>query len=86
MAPLAADSVFSEETLAQNGTGASVSKPTQSNAAVGADGSQDAQLVAAKADVEKALTAFGGESMTMEMALRHVVTKVTDEGLGDRDF
>ena len=27
------------------------------------------------------MTAFGGESMTMERALRHVVTKVTDEGL-----
>ncbi|WP_151718923.1 flagellar motor protein MotB [Gemmobacter serpentinus] len=40
-----------------------------------------AQLHEAKADIDKALTAFGGESMTMERALRHVVTRVTDEGL-----
>jgi chemotaxis protein MotB len=32
-------------------------------------------------DVEKALLARGGESNTMEQLLRHVVTKVTDEGL-----
>jgi chemotaxis protein MotB len=32
-------------------------------------------------DVEKALFARGGESNTMEQLLRHVVTKVTDEGL-----
>lgn len=40
-----------------------------------------AQMHAAKADIDKALTAFGGESMTMQRALRHVVTRVTDEGL-----
>jgi len=38
-------------------------------------------LQAQAAEIEKALTARGGESMTMERALRHVITKVTDEGL-----
>jgi chemotaxis protein MotB len=32
-------------------------------------------------DVEQALVARGGESNTMERLLRHVVTRVTDEGL-----
>ncbi len=39
------------------------------------------ELKAMQSNVEEQLTAFGGESMTMQQALRHVVTKVTDEGL-----
>jgi len=34
-----------------------------------------------KSEVDRLLTAFGGESMTMKRALRHVTSKVTDEGL-----
>lgn len=34
-----------------------------------------------KSDVDKQLAAFAGESMTMQDALRHVITRVTDEGL-----
>ncbi|QCO55917.1 chemotaxis protein MotB [Pseudorhodobacter turbinis] len=40
-----------------------------------ADAKMEAELI------EKALLARGGESMTMERALRHVITKVTDEGM-----
>ena len=40
-----------------------------------------AEMKEMKSDVDKQLTAFGGESMTMERALRHVITRVTDEGL-----
>ncbi len=79
------DSVFSEETLAQNGTGASQKKPTEANAAKGlavldtaSAAANDAQ---AFAEVERALTAMSGESMAASEALRHIVTKVTDEGL-----
>jgi chemotaxis protein MotB len=64
------DSVFTEETLSRNGTGASVAKEAGK-----------AELASLQQSVDKALTALGGESMTMEQALRHVVTKVTDEGL-----
>ena len=73
------DSVFTEETLAQNGTGADSAKPTESNAARGAVGEDggDAEL----SDMERKLVAKGGESNTMQQALRHVVTRVTDEGL-----
>jgi chemotaxis protein MotB len=81
------DSVFTEETLAQTGTGASVSQPTDADRARGdtgtsdGDGSAAAAETQAMADVEQALLARGGESMTMEQLLRHVVTRVTDEGL-----
>ncbi|GHC51859.1 flagellar motor protein MotB [Neogemmobacter tilapiae] len=42
---------------------------------------RQAAAQAQKDAVDKQLTALAGESMTMEQALRHVVTKVTDEGL-----
>jgi len=76
------DSVFSEMTMAQSGTGGSVAKPSEQNQAMGSDGDLDAQaeqeaLEALVAD----LLARSGESMTMEKLMRHVVTKVTDEGL-----
>jgi chemotaxis protein MotB len=80
------NSVFSEETMAHTGTGAVDRKA----AAAAADSSgKDAGQGAAREgraqseleNVEKALLARGGESNTMERLLRHVVTKVTDEGL-----
>lgn len=82
------DSIFSETTMAQSGTGASSEHPTEANKARGDTGATEAEIAAAEAvekkalaEVEKALTAQGGESMTMERLLRHVVTRVTDEGL-----
>ncbi len=80
------DSVFSEETLAQNGTGASLKKPTESNAARGSSGVDPAQEAAGLEEaqfsaIEDALTGKSGESMVSDGALRHIVTKVTDEGL-----
>ena len=74
------DSIFSEQTLAKNGTGASNARATSEDKAKG-DAGQAAQEAKAMAEVQQALTAHGGESMTMERLLRHVVTKVTDQGL-----
>ena len=80
------NSIFSENTLTKSGTGASDQRPTAENKASGATGTA-ADAEAAKAEqkvleqVVQALTAQGGESMTMERLLRHVVTRVTDEGL-----
>ena len=65
------DSIFSEETLPQNGTGAS-----QENAA----DQRQAQQEALKS-LDENLRGLGGESAVMENALRHVVTRITDEGL-----
>jgi chemotaxis protein MotB len=73
------DSVFSEEVLAQSGTGASDDHPTEANQSRGAAGA--GAVAEQKAAVDAALAARGGESMTMRRALRHVVTRVTDEGL-----
>ncbi|MDZ4392227.1 flagellar motor protein MotB [Cypionkella sp.] len=80
------DSTFSEETLAKNGTGASSRQPTESDKARGAAASGEAAAAAAAEQgrmeqIAKTLIAQGGESMTMQRMLRHVVTKVTDEGL-----
>ena len=85
------DSVFTEETLAQNGTGASLKRPSESNAAKGSSGvdPSDAEKAAEEkaaedagfAKLEEALSAFSGESMVSDKALRHIVTRVTDEGL-----
>ncbi len=80
------NSVFTEETLSQTGTGATLSQPTDADRARGDTGTDasDAEGAAAAqelAAVEQNLLARGGESMTMEQLLRHVVTRVTDEGL-----
>ena len=77
------DSVFAEETMAHTGTGAmdrktSTTTDTEvSGPGEGGNGKAKSELE----DVEKALLARGGESNTMQQLLRHVVTRVTDEGL-----
>jgi chemotaxis protein MotB len=81
------DSVFSEDTLAKSGTGATAENAAAADAARGdtaprpGQGAEGTSAEAQQQAVEKALTARGGESMTMERALRHVITRVTDEGL-----
>ena len=80
------DNVFSEETLAQNGVGATLKKATESNAARGSSGLDQAQDSSAQDSasftaVEEALSGMSGESMAADDALRHIVTRVTDEGL-----
>lgn len=76
------DSVMAEDSLAKDGTGASATKPTsetqpRSESRAKARQEEEEKL----ADVQKSLLARSGESMTMERLLRHVVTRVTDEGL-----
>ena len=81
------DSVFSEDQIAQNGTGASSLKPSMENQAKGQTGAdpKDAEAEAAYQQevrhIEEALMGIGGESMVSEEAARHIVTRVTDEGL-----
>ena len=81
------DSVFTEQTLARSGTGASTANPTEQDKARGDQGAtegqgrDDAAAEQVLREVEKVLTALGGESMTMESLMRHVVTRVTDQGL-----
>jgi chemotaxis protein MotB len=78
------DDIFTDQTLANSGTG--VSQPTLGNEPVrteeqaAADAAAAAQ-VAALRDIEAILMGKGGESMISELALRHVITRLTDEGL-----
>ena len=80
------DSIFSEETLPQNGMGATSEHATRKEAASGETGSnseggeRDSSDEALEA-IESELMARGGESTVMENALEHIVTRITDEGL-----
>lgn len=69
------DSPLSEDELVSSGRVASapLSQPES--------GGQNAEMQELQQEVESKLAALSGESMTMDQALRHVVTKVTDEGL-----
>jgi chemotaxis protein MotB len=77
------DSVYSEETMAQSGTGAGQTLPTVERQASGAllgqdDGEASDSALAA---VAEALLGHSGESMFRELLQRHIVTRITDEGL-----
>ena len=80
------DSVFSEQTMAQTGTGAADSNSSASSAdtagnAAGRGIAGEGRAQSDLEDIEKALMARGGESSTMQQLMRHVVSRVTDEGL-----
>lgn len=73
------ESIFSEEVLTQTGTGASARTPTEERQARGREGDgqgQDSDQAALE-KIEKLLSARSGESMSSELALRHVTTKLT---------
>ncbi|MEP5731471.1 MAG: flagellar motor protein MotB [Sulfitobacter sp.] len=76
------DSIFSEEALPQTGTGGTNKRISSENKSRGDTGTgtedeKTAELLA----IEEALMGRGGESQVMENALRHVITRITDEGL-----
>jgi chemotaxis protein MotB len=77
------DSTFTQEQLAKNGTGGSSDEALAETRS--AEQAANAAAVAAEeknlSQIESALSGRGGESMTMQRLLKHVVTKVTDEGL-----
>ncbi|MCR8724345.1 flagellar motor protein MotB [Frigidibacter sp. ROC022] len=76
------ESVFSEDNLAENAEAGAEppgdAPPTgQSGAGTGAAGDEARAFGA----IERALSAQSGESMAADRTLRHIVTRVTDEGL-----
>ncbi|KEO54330.1 flagellar motor protein MotB [Thioclava pacifica] len=81
------DSVFSEDQIAQTGTGAASYRPTEERQARGQSSAEDkqdtdkAQFDQMAKSIEQALMGVGGESMVTQQLARHIVTKVTDEGL-----
>ncbi|MFN4204530.1 MAG: flagellar motor protein MotB [Tabrizicola sp.] len=80
------NSVFAEETMAHTGTGAvdrksAAASATEAGEDTGKGAAGEGRAMSELQDVEQALLARGGESNTMERLLRHVVTRITDEGL-----
>lgn len=80
------DSVFSEITLPQNGTGATSNRPTEARQARGetgmdADGAGQTRDEEVFTSVEARLLGKGGESKVMKNDLQHITTRLTDEGL-----
>ena len=80
------DSIFSENVLPQNGIGASAQATTPQKQARGStgvrseDGTEDTPQEVFDS-VEEGLLGRGGESSVMANMLKHVVTRITDEGL-----
>lgn len=81
------DSIFSEESLAENGTGSAKNSGTSDKSSKEEEEEDEAEA-AAKAqeeaelnETEEMLTGRAGESMVSADLARHIVTKVTDEGL-----
>lgn len=84
------DSVFTENTLAQNGTGAGlISQASETDDTAKQDASsRNGETGGEKDDVpdpmeqlEKMLSGNAGESMVSDLLQRHVITRLTDEGL-----
>ncbi len=80
------DSMMSERVLPQNGTGASSLRPTDARQSRGSTGVDES--LASRSDqeadfsaVEEALRGRSGESLVSPDALKHIITRVTDEGL-----
>ncbi len=71
---LMGDSLFALDTRARNRAGGTADE-------AGAADGIDQAVAEVQAVVEKALLDRGGESRTMEQLLRHVITRVTDEGV-----
>ncbi|MFK7876005.1 MAG: flagellar motor protein MotB [Paracoccaceae bacterium] len=80
------DSVFTEETLARNGTGATLENPSEASQARGQDGEASDEddsegIEEAAKQLELELTGSGGESSLTENEIQHINTRITDEGL-----
>lgn len=78
---LAGNSIFAEETLIRNGTGAVSPDHAREPGTGSQPGSGPQEINEKRESIEKALLARSGESMTMERMMRHVVTRVSDQGL-----
>jgi chemotaxis protein MotB len=79
------DSIFTDNTLARNGTGMSAASPGRESKSGGSVGSTEGEAKGADDSelkrLQSVLEGKGGESVTMQTLLSHVVTKVSDEGL-----
>ena len=82
-------SIFSQDALTQNGTGATDKRPSESDKADGDTGITSTDAVGGQvgetdlkfAEVENMFRGESGESSVANSLLKHVNTRVTDEGL-----
>lgn len=80
------ENMFSEKTLLHDGSGATQKNPAdalRSRGVTGVDktGTDHDDTDEALKTIEEALNGRGGESLVTDEALKHIVTRVTDEGL-----
>ncbi len=81
------DSVFTDETLARNGSGAGVTiedaeQDTNGDTSVTAESdSSSGDGADALEEIAELLSGKAGESMVSDLLQRHVITRLTDEGL-----
>ena len=79
------ENVFAEDTLPKDGTGAAREHVTESQVARGETGlaseGAQAESEALKRTIDEALKGLTGESLVSLDLKRHIVTRVTDEGL-----
>ena len=78
------ESVFSENTLTQSGTGAAMMLPTETSETgvdVGEGDGSESEAHSALSDIATKLPGSGGESMVSELLARHIVSRLSDEGL-----
>lgn len=80
------DSIFSEDTLPTNGLGATADYATVTDRARGESGTADGADNKETSDDElealvEELMGRGGESEVVDNLLKHIVTRITDEGL-----
>lgn len=78
------DSMFTEDIQPQSGTGASDINPMDAQQAQGETGVSDAEKAEEESKfraIEEQLQGRGGESMVSVEMSRHIITRVTDEGL-----
>jgi len=74
------DDIFAEAAMIRSGVGGRPDT-TQEGQGGDADEGSDAAQVAALQNIEEAILGIGGESALGPDALRHIVTRLTDEGL-----
>ena len=81
------ETVFSENVIAQDGTGATNLRPTEGRQSLGTSGTDhraEAERAAETdrlAALEEALLDAQGDSVSSELPLSHIQTRLTDEGL-----
>ncbi len=79
--PFGGPSASAEVTLTQQGTGATRDRPSSEAQANGDTGTaDDRSFEESMTDVEAAINALGGESLIEDSILKHIRTRVTDEG------